>query len=61
MKKNFANPFCEVVRFGTGNVVCTSGDCCDVAGTVFDDDDEVCPGGDSHCSCDPDASVNCKT
>lgn len=48
MKKNFVDPFCEVVRFGHADVVCTS-DCCNVGGEVFETDDEVCPGGDAGC------------
>ena len=60
MKKNFENPFCEVIRFGNADVVCTSG-CCDVGGIPFDEDDEVCPGGDSHCTCYPDEAINCTT
>lgn len=50
MKKNFVDPFCEVVRFGHADVVCTSGSCCDVGGYVFPEDDEVCPSQDGVCS-----------
>jgi len=61
MKKTFVNPFCEVIRFGMSDVVCTSGDCCDVGGIPFDNDDETCASGDAECSCGVDVVVNCKT
>lgn len=50
MKKTFVNPFCEVVLFGSNDVVRTSGDCCDVGGVVFPEDDEVCPSQDGLCN-----------
>lgn len=57
MKKSFTDPVCEVVRFGSADVVRTSG-CCDVGGVQFDDDDDACEIRDAACSCGSDGA-NC--
>lgn len=59
MKKTFVDPFCEVVRFGNADVVCTSIGCCDAGGIQFDEDDEACEYRDAACSCSNNEGGNC--
>ena len=64
MKKNFAEPYCEVVRFGRNDIVTDSqcsGDCwCNVAGYDYGFGEDECVGRNlPQCTCATVTQVNC--